>query len=108
MADVRPMTADEFEELLLSRAEVELPDGPGRVTADVLSNFDRSVTPGAEAALRAGGYGDYAAWNFHGTVLWHDGGYYCRVTVHRVVKEVVGAGSLKELMEAVADRYGWD
>jgi hypothetical protein len=77
---------------------------------NVMSNFDHTVDPGMDEDLRAGMRGEHTAWNFHGEV-WFDpaeGAFKEEVSVYKVVRGILSAPTLEELMRAVSDEYGWD
>jgi hypothetical protein len=74
-----------------------------------MSNFDHTIDPGFEEALRRGDcWGRHAGWNFNGQVWFADGMFYEEVWVYRVPQEVISAPTLEELMDAVNDEYGTD
>lgn len=73
-----------------------------------MTNFDHSIEPGFEEALREGKYGNYAGWDFHGTV-WFDGKQFCcEVWRYGSPMEVLRADTLPELMVEVSEKYGYN
>ena len=75
---------------------------------DVMSNFDHTVEDGMDERLKSGKLcGDYAGWNFHGTV-WFDKVFKCQVMVYGCHHATIEADSLKGLMEAVSNEFGYD
>lgn len=74
-----------------------------------MSNFDQSIDPGLEDALRAGMKGRHAAQEFNGLV-WLDGrtGLFCEAVrrYHEIVA-VHAAATLEDLMREVNDEHGW-
>jgi hypothetical protein len=75
-----------------------------------MTNFDHSIDPGLDAALREGMKGRHAAWEFNGLV-WLDErtGMFCEVVRrYHMVVAAYAAPSLKELMDEVNDEHGWE
>lgn len=89
-------------------------DGPPESLPEIgspagMSNFDFSVDPGVEGALRAGdAYTCYAGWNFHGKVWWDGEQFACQVWTYHTPRETIRAATLEELMHAVSSEYGYD
>lgn len=74
-----------------------------------MTNFDHRIAEWAERRLRTEKvWSRYAGWNFNGRVWFADGHFHCEVWHYCVPREVISAGSLQELMDAVSDRWGWD
>lgn len=76
-----------------------------------MSNFDNEIREGFEEALRAAPgkiYGLHAGWNFNGLV-WFDGENFVEQPwTYGTPNAPISAPTLRELMDAVNDRYGWD
>ena len=76
-----------------------------------MSNFDHSIDEGFEDALKEKPNvlcGQHSGWNFCGYV-WFDGTNFVeQVWQYHTPVEEVAAPSLKELMENVNEKYGWD
>jgi hypothetical protein len=72
-----------------------------------MSNLDHSIDEGFEAALRTGRFlGRHFARNFNGEV-WFSGGQFREdVWVHHAFAGTTSAPSLRELMDAVNEKYG--
>jgi hypothetical protein len=82
-----------------------LPESPYEMT-----NFDHSIAPGFEVDLRAGLRGRHSAWEFNG-IVWYDASadQFCEIVRrYHVVQAIIGRPTLRELMEAVNDEYGWE
>lgn len=75
---------------------------------DVMSNFDHEIEDGAEKKLKSGEfYGSYPAQNFYGCV-WFDGEVFlCQVNCYQSHEETVTAPTLRGIMDAVSDDWGW-
>jgi len=76
-----------------------------------MSNCDHQIDEGAAEALQSDPgrvRGEHTAWNFWGAIYYADGQFHEEVWVHHSPRETVSAATLKELMRAVNDRYGWD
>lgn len=75
-----------------------------------MSNFDGRIDEGLEEALRAGQRGTHAAWNFNG-LIWYDPAdslFWERVSRYHIPVESISAPGLRELMEQVNEKYGWE
>lgn len=87
--------------------EVSIPDHPFAA----MSNFDHSIADGFEELLRARPnevYGLHAGWEFNGRV-WFDGENFAEQPWrYRVPQEPIKAPTLRELMTAVNDKWGWE
>lgn len=74
-----------------------------------MSNQYHEIDDGFEDALRSRPnevYGYYAGWDFNGRV-WFDGEKFnCEVWHYREIQEVISALTLRDLMEAVSDKWG--
>jgi hypothetical protein len=92
------------------QTDVMRPEGMEEIPLG-MSNFYHSVDEGFEEALRAGGvFGRHAGWNFNG-VVWFDADSQAFVEEVRVYCEVRGqfsAPTLRELMDEVNGKFGWD
>ena len=88
-----------------------LPDGIERRHDIGMTNFDHSIDAGLDNLLRSNPNKvcvGHAAWNFHGTV-WFDGEQFVEeVWTYGSPREVIKAGTIPELMEAVNSEYGYD
>ena len=77
-----------------------------------MSNADDSIDDGLEDALRAdpGVFTGHAGWDFYGRVWWdaERGVFVEQVLRYRAVVDEVTAGTLRELMTEVNDRWGWE
>ena len=87
-----------------------------------MSNFNHTVDPGLESALRADGtvHGTHAAWDHFGFVWYEppasvdESGYFHElvrqymVTVALVSVPDVGEDPLMDLMQKVNDQFGWE
>jgi len=74
----------------------------------MISNFDHEIEPGTEEQLKSEKvYCGYAGWNFYGTV-WFDKCFKCKVKQYQQHVDTLSAGTLKELVEIVSNKYGWD
>ena len=76
-----------------------------------MTNFDKSIDLGFEAALRQRPgevCGQYAAAHFCGWVWFEDDMFHCEVWVYNQIKETISADSLKLIMTKVSNRYGWE
>lgn len=85
--------------------------GGWKFSSCCMSNFNRSITPGTEDALRAGKvYCYYYAYNFHAAVWWDAaaGHFLAYVRQHREHVDTIEADNLRELMTKCSDRYGHD
>lgn len=77
----------------------------------VMSNFDCEIEDWAADKLMADPArvcGGHAGWNFHGRVWFSDGLFHEEVWCYGTPREVISAPTLRELMEAVNNQYGWD
>lgn len=73
-----------------------------------MSNCDFTVGEGVEEGLRAGKWTRYAGWNFNGLCWFADGQFHCQPWTYHVPQAVISADTIKGLMEAVSDVYGYD
>lgn len=73
-----------------------------------MSNLDGHIDEALEQDLRTQPvYGKHYAWNFCGEVWYgEDGRFHEEVWVYKALVEIVSADSLRELMDAVNDKYG--
>lgn len=74
-----------------------------------MTNFDRSIDPGLEKHLRAGGAGIHSAWNFNGKLAWDErrSVFTEEVFVYHASQGTRTAATLEELMRVVNDEFGW-
>ena len=81
---------------------------PSETTLLGMSNLDQSIDDGLEEVLRAGDVcAAHSAWDFYGTVWFYDGMFYEQIQCYGVVRAVLMAESLEELMKKANDAYGW-
>jgi len=76
-----------------------------------MSNFDHSIDDGMEDFLKEspGKYvGEHSARDFFGTVMWDDGQFVELVHKYGSIVDTVKAPTLRELMEKVNDKHGWE
>jgi hypothetical protein len=76
-----------------------------------MSNFDDSIDPGFEDALRSSPgkvFGLHAAWNFNGKVWFSDGKFFEEVWVYNRIEEILSANSLRELKDLASENFGHD
>lgn len=76
-----------------------------------MSNLDRSIDEGFEAALRASPAlvcGEHFATNHYGLVWFSHGLFYEQVWLYRRQVASYGAETLEALMKIVNDDYGWE
>ena len=71
-----------------------------------MSNFDHAIDDGMAEDLVAGKVGYYAGWNFHGTVWFAGGKFYCMVRCYQVHVATVEADTLDGIMDEVSSRWG--
>lgn len=73
-----------------------------------MSNFDGSIDEGLDEYLRGGARdARHYAWDFNGELRFEGGLYYEDVYRYGNLIGTVSAASLRELMTAVNDQYGW-
>lgn len=73
----------------------------------IMSNFDHIIDHEVAARIEfSGETADYPGWNFHGTVYFKAGCWFCRVMVYGALAGVVKAETIEELKEAVCSEYG--
>jgi hypothetical protein len=73
-----------------------------------ISNCDFSIDDGCEEALRGGRWTRYAGWNFNGRCWFNGNKFHCQVWRYGTPLEVISADTLKDLMHAVSDVYGYE
>jgi hypothetical protein len=74
---------------------------------DIMSNFDHEINPDAEEFLKNHKvYGDYPAWNFHGSVWFENGMFHCEIWQYHSHVDTISESSLAEIMESASDLYG--
>ena len=74
-----------------------------------MSNCDHTIDDGMAEQLRAAPgrvYSRHAGWNFNGKVWFEDGLFREEVWIYHRPRETISAKSLRELMDAVNERYG--
>jgi len=73
-----------------------------------MSNFDNVIDDGLEEALRKEiCYAQHSGYNFCGYVWWDDV-FIEEVWVYNSPVETIVANNLRELMDKVNDKYGWE
>jgi hypothetical protein len=75
---------------------------------DHLSNFDHEIPPSLEEDLkRPGTWTAHSAWEFYGYIIW-DGEQFVEY-VHRygALVDKVTAPTLRDLHDAVCNKWGW-
>ncbi len=73
-----------------------------------MSNFDNVIDSGLEEALQEEFcYAQHSACNFCGYVWWDDV-FIEEVWVYNSPVETIVANNLRELMDKVNDKYGWE
>lgn len=77
---------------------------------DVMTNFDHSIDEETAKKLKEGKLevACYPGWNFQGTVWYADGLWKCDVWQYHHHVVTVAAKELKDIMEWVSSKYGWD
>lgn len=76
-----------------------------------MSNFDNAIDPECEANLRTGKfYCQHAAWDFCGYVRWDEAEqtFVEEVWRYNAPVAVLKDPDLRDLMDKVNDRFGWD
>ena len=76
-----------------------------------MSNFESEIDDGFADALQAEPekvFGRHSGWNFNGKVYFSNGMFHEEVWVYGTPKEIISAPNLRDLMEAVCVKYGFD
>lgn len=85
-----------------------VPDGWREISLG-MSNYEHSIDDGLDEALRETGvYSRHAGWNFNGLVWFEGGQFKEEVWQYHEPQEILSAHSLRDLMEVVNDKWGWD
>ena len=75
---------------------------------DVMSNFNHSIEKDIEEKLRQGNcYAGYAAWDFHGDVMYKDDKFICEIWRYQALVDIIEAKTLEGIMEEASDKWGW-
>ncbi len=75
----------------------------------LMSNFDHSIDDGLEEALKTEEtFSGHAGQDFNGHTWFKDGQFHEAVCCYHILQGIESANSLRELMEKVNDKYGWD
>jgi len=76
---------------------------------DVMSNFDHAIEKDIEEKLKEGNcYAGYAAWDFHGDVMFKDNKFICEIWRYHCLVDIIEAETLEEIMEEASDKWGYD
>lgn len=76
-----------------------------------MSNFDGAIADGLATALQAEPaqvFGRHAGWSFNGKVYFADGQFHEAVWCYGSLQGTISAPTLRELMIAVCDVYGYE
>lgn len=85
------------------------PDWPSLGT--LMSNFDHTIEPDAEARLKEGRCtGQYSAWNFFGIVWWEEEAahFVCEVWINHQIAATAQAATLVALRDGLCALFGYD
>lgn len=92
------------------KAPASIPEQRGWLELkDSISNYDFEIPHGLDGQLIAGGcHCRYYAWEFSAHVWFEDEQFYAHINRNREHVDTLHAASLRELMTACCDKYGYE
>ncbi len=74
-----------------------------------MTNFDHTIDDGLAEALMDDptAFANYCGWNFCAYVWANGANFVCEIWSYGSPEEIIQAGSLEEIMEAVSESYGY-
>ena len=75
----------------------------------IATNSDHSIDQAVVSLIKGQKlYADYTGWNFYGKIWWEHKRWFCEIWTHRCHRETMSAKTIRELMNDISDKYGWD
>jgi DNA modification methylase len=78
---------------------------------DIMSNFDHDIDNNvAEELKQTDQYAQYSGWNFCGEIWWDKESkkWCCEIWTHAFYRETYESDSLKEIMNSVSEKFGYE
>lgn len=76
---------------------------------EIMSNCDGLVIEQTSTEIKGKElFSRYSGWNFNGLVWWQDNKWCCEVWCYRNWCETIICNTLKDVMEAVSSKYGYE
>jgi|GEM_PF-3056120 len=74
---------------------------------EIMSNFNHRINHWIAMKLRSGeGWAAYPAFNFHGTVWFENGKYYCAILRFHIHVDTISAKTPRGIMRKACRRWG--